>query len=141
MPPAPPGVAPSPSPPLPPVAFAVTDVSGPGLFAIAGWPGCPGEPFAPFVPTTVTSLACNAPDRSSVPHSAVAPSMVRSENYKLVKHVHENQQDEFYDLKADPGETKNLRKADGNAAELQKLEAELQKRMEEVGDPLLKDAY
>jgi uncharacterized sulfatase len=34
--------------------------------------------------------------------------MVRTDRWKYVKHFHENLMDELYDLKADPGETKNL---------------------------------
>lgn len=84
--------------------------------------------------------------------------MVRTDEWKYVRHFHANLVDELYDLKADPGETRNLMgggkgagkgkaknkgKGSGqteNPAEVvEDLDARLQTWMISVNDPLLKE--
>ena len=64
--------------------------------------------------------------------------MIRTANWKLVRHWLTNGMDELYDLKNDPGETKN-RYDDSKAAAIQ---ADLQKQllawMRRIDDPLLR---
>ena len=71
--------------------------------------------------------------------------MIRSHQYKLVRHFHSNSKDEFYDLENDPGELKNLfRKADKDPklkSVIDQMNSDLQQWMKSIDDPLLKDAY
>jgi uncharacterized sulfatase len=71
--------------------------------------------------------------------------MIRSDQYKLVRHFHSKGKDEFYDIKADPGEIKNLfRRADKDSklkAIREQMNSALQQWMISIDDPLLKDKY
>ncbi len=70
--------------------------------------------------------------------------MIRTADWKLVKHYHANLMDELYDLKKDPGETQNLinrRKMVNTAKDgiIEELQGKLTSWMKEVNDPLLKE--
>lgn len=70
--------------------------------------------------------------------------MVRTPQWKYVKHFRERQMDELYDLTADPGEEKNLINRAGNARQqdaLKKLRQQLADWQQSIDDPVLKDAY
>ncbi len=71
--------------------------------------------------------------------------MIRSHQYKLVRHFHSNGKDEFYDLENDPGETKNLFRRVNKDPELKsirdQMNSALQQWMISINDPLLKDPY
>lgn len=64
--------------------------------------------------------------------------MVRTKDWKLVRHYDALDQDELFDLKADPGELKNLYKEESKKAVRDELQAKLEGWMKSVGDPLLK---
>ena len=63
--------------------------------------------------------------------------MIRTDEWKLVRHHYANQMDELYNLKSDPGETRNLY---GNPAHRQ-IREQLQERltawMRSIDDPIL----
>ena len=65
--------------------------------------------------------------------------MIRTSEWKLVRHHHENLMDELYDLKNDPGETRNLY----NNANQRALRDELQRKLtawqQSINDPLLRE--
>jgi choline-sulfatase len=72
--------------------------------------------------------------------------MIRTEDYKYVRHFHTRHMDELYDLKNDPDETKNLIRRgsrQGSLPEgiLENLQAKLKANMEAINDPLLTDKY
>ncbi len=64
--------------------------------------------------------------------------MLRTNEWKLVRHYHARELDELYDLKNDPGETKNLYK-DEKVRELRtQLQQRLEAQMRAIDDPLLR---
>lgn len=64
--------------------------------------------------------------------------MIRTTDWKLVKHYEEeNAEHELYDLKNDPGETKNVFKNPPDRRVLEDLEERLREWQIEVDDPLL----
>jgi uncharacterized sulfatase len=70
--------------------------------------------------------------------------MVRTPQWKYVKHFRERQMDELYDLTADPGEEKNLISRMGNSRQreaLSHLQQQLSAWQQSIDDPVLKDAY
>lgn len=68
--------------------------------------------------------------------------MVRTPRFKLVRHFKARMLDEFYDLTADPDETRNIFAQPGaKAADLAALQAQLREWMESIDDPLLKATY
>ena len=66
--------------------------------------------------------------------------MVRTERWKLVRHLRAEFMDELYDLAADPGETRNLLRGKPRGYrshdEARRLDAVLAAWMTEIGDPL-----
>jgi hypothetical protein len=66
--------------------------------------------------------------------------MIRTPEWKLVRHYRASGLDELYDLKNDPGETKNLYSAVEHKTVREKLQQRLLSWMESVDDPLLKPA-
>ncbi len=64
--------------------------------------------------------------------------MLRTKDWKLVRHYHALELDELYDLKNDPGETKNLYNNEKNKAIRTDLQKRLDVRMREVNDPILR---
>ncbi len=66
--------------------------------------------------------------------------MIRTDEWKLVRHFREEGSDEFYDLKTDPGETNNLY----DNPQFKKVQARLQSRLtkwqQTINDPLLRTA-
>jgi uncharacterized sulfatase len=64
--------------------------------------------------------------------------MIRTDEWKLVRHHHANQMDELYNLKDDPGETRNLY----SSLEHRKIREQLQERltawMRSIDDPILR---
>jgi uncharacterized sulfatase len=66
--------------------------------------------------------------------------MIRTDEWKLVRHHHANGLDELYDLKGDPGETKNLYNTAAQQQIRDGLQARLTGWMRGVDDPLLKGA-
>ena len=66
--------------------------------------------------------------------------MLRTNDWKLVRYYHANELDELYDLKNDPGETKNLYRDE----KLRDIRTQLQQRLEAnlraIGDPILRIA-
>jgi uncharacterized sulfatase len=63
--------------------------------------------------------------------------MLRTEEWKLVRHYQANGLDELYDLKNDPGETKNLYRDPAHRETRATLQQRLNERMKEINDPLL----
>ena len=60
----------------------------------------------------------------------------RSRSYKLVRDFLNPERDEFYDLKADPGETENLihRLPEGLESVIQEFDRKIRTEMEKIGD-------
>jgi len=71
--------------------------------------------------------------------------MVRTDEYKYVRHFHSRMQDEMYDMKADPEEKTNLLRSqkgrERNEQVLLIMKAQMRDWMEKIDDPLLKDLY
>jgi uncharacterized sulfatase len=65
--------------------------------------------------------------------------MYRTTEWKLVRHYRCDMMDELYDLKNDPGETKNLYQQAKSPAPREALQKELDAWMKSINDPLLKD--
>jgi choline-sulfatase len=63
--------------------------------------------------------------------------MVRTPEWKLVKHLRANGMDELYDLKNDPGEIRNLYNVAKSKAPKAQLETKLRQWMASMDDPLL----
>ena len=62
--------------------------------------------------------------------------MLRTNEWKLVRHYHANELDELYDLKNDPGELTNLYK-DARHREIRaRLQQRLDERMKAIRDPI-----
>lgn len=72
--------------------------------------------------------------------------MIRTPQYKLVRHFHANQMDELYDLVNDPDENRNLigrnrGEAGKHAAAIQDLQRQLTQWQQAIDDPILRDNY
>jgi uncharacterized sulfatase len=71
--------------------------------------------------------------------------MIRTDQYKLVRHFHSRMQDEMYDLKADPEEKTNLLRTkkgrERNEKVLLILREQMKDWMTSIDDPLSKDLY
>ncbi len=65
--------------------------------------------------------------------------MIRTRDWKLVRHHHQNQMDELYDLKSDPDETRNLYGNAQHKAMRDELQGKLSAWQRSVDDPLLKE--
>ncbi len=65
--------------------------------------------------------------------------MLRTNEWKLVRHYRANELDELYDLKNDPGETKNLYKEAKHRDARERLQRQLDERMKAINDPILQD--
>jgi arylsulfatase A-like enzyme len=63
--------------------------------------------------------------------------MIRTPDWKLVRHHLANLLDELYDLKNDPGETRNLYNDPGHRDLRERLQQKLTSWQESIGDPLL----
>jgi len=73
-------------------------------------------------------------------HGLAYMRMVRTERYKLVRHLRADFMDELYDLEADPEERRNLLNVKGDPPEVyEQLRAMLRRWMESIDDPLLAD--
>ncbi len=70
--------------------------------------------------------------------------MIRTPQYKFVKHYRANYMDELYDLQADPDELRNLLGGQGQSASA-KVRSDLERRLIEwqrsIDDPVLTDPY
>ena len=64
--------------------------------------------------------------------------MLRTNEWKLVRHYHANELDELYDLQNDPGETKNLYKDEKLRDIRTQLQQRLEAKMRAIADPLAK---
>ncbi|MFN0122085.1 MAG: sulfatase/phosphatase domain-containing protein, partial [Blastocatellia bacterium] len=64
--------------------------------------------------------------------------MVRTSEWKLVRHYLADQLDELYDLRNDPGELKNLYNAAAHGETRAQLQQRLDAWMKSIDDPLLK---
>ena len=62
--------------------------------------------------------------------------MLRTNEWKLVRHYHANELDELYDLKNDPGELKNLYKDASYRDVRARLQQRLDDRMKAIRDPI-----
>ena len=70
-------------------------------------------------------------------HGAIARMrMIRTPEWKLVRHFEPDSADELYDLTNDPGETRNLAASTDHQAQLVELNKRLGQWMIGVGDPL-----
>lgn len=70
--------------------------------------------------------------------------MIRTPQYKYIKHFRADFMDELYDLEADPGETRNLlgrRSRSAHAETAKKLGKQLNAWQQSINDPILKTAY
>ncbi|MFN7930662.1 MAG: sulfatase-like hydrolase/transferase [Blastocatellia bacterium] len=65
--------------------------------------------------------------------------MLRTKDWKLVRHYYANDLDELYNLQNDPGETKNLYKDEKVRATRDRLQQRLDARMQAIQDPLLRE--
>lgn len=61
--------------------------------------------------------------------------MLRTPQWKLIRHLEDGVEDELYDLANDPGETKNLADDQNFAETRKKLNAQLLDRMQSINDP------
>ena len=66
--------------------------------------------------------------------------MLRTNEWKLVRHYHANELDELYDLRNDPGELKNLYKDPAHLAVRARLQARLDENMKAINDPILRES-
>ena len=66
--------------------------------------------------------------------------MLRTNEWKLVRHYHANELDELYDLKNDPGELKNLYKDARQRDVRMHLQRRLDERMREIHDPIIRES-
>jgi uncharacterized sulfatase len=64
--------------------------------------------------------------------------MLRTSDWKLVRHYHANELDELYDLKNDPGELKNLYKDPQHRDLRARLQQRLDERMKAINDPIVR---
>jgi arylsulfatase A-like enzyme len=64
--------------------------------------------------------------------------MLRTQDWNLVRHYQANELDELYDLKNDPGETKNLYRDQKVRAVRDQLQKRLEVNMRKIDDPLLR---
>ncbi|QQS46558.1 MAG: sulfatase-like hydrolase/transferase [Acidobacteriota bacterium] len=62
--------------------------------------------------------------------------MLRTTEWKLVRHYRANELDELYDLKNDPGELRNLYKNPGYRDVRERLQQRLDERMKVINDPI-----
>jgi uncharacterized sulfatase len=62
--------------------------------------------------------------------------MIRTPQYKLVRHLKARGMDELYDLKADPNETVNLMKSSQAVSIRNELDAKLRAWRQTIGDPV-----
>jgi choline-sulfatase len=62
--------------------------------------------------------------------------MLRTKEWKLVRHYHANELDELYDLKNDPDEKRNLYRDAAYRETRAQLQQRLNERMKEINDPL-----
>jgi uncharacterized sulfatase len=65
---------------------------------------------------------------------------LRRPDWKLIRHLEPGVEDELYDLKNDPGETRNLAVEAGHQAIFRELNQELVNRMKLINDPLAEQA-
>lgn len=65
--------------------------------------------------------------------------MIRTPEWKLVRHYRASQLDELYDLRTDPGETRNLYTSAAHQQTRDELQQRLTAWMRSIGDPLLRD--
>ena len=63
--------------------------------------------------------------------------MIRTDRWKLILHLNAPDQDELYDLAADPDEQTNLFGAPERAGTTRKLTGRLRKHMAAIDDPKL----
>jgi arylsulfatase A-like enzyme len=66
--------------------------------------------------------------------------MLRTSEWKLVRHYHANELDELYDLKNDPGELRNLYKDAKHREVRARLQQRLDERMKAIDDPIVRNA-
>jgi uncharacterized sulfatase len=66
--------------------------------------------------------------------------MLRTNEWKLVRHYHANELDELYDLKNDPGELKNLYKDVQHREVRERLQQRLDERMKAINDPIVRES-
>jgi uncharacterized sulfatase len=64
--------------------------------------------------------------------------MIRTDEWKLIRHYDGGQADELYHLSADAGESKNLYDSAPHKEVRDKLQARLTEWMKSIGDPLVK---
>jgi arylsulfatase A-like enzyme len=64
--------------------------------------------------------------------------MLRTHEWKLVRHYHANELDELYDLKNDPGELRNLYKDVKHREVRARLQLRLEERMKAIDDPIVR---
>ena len=65
--------------------------------------------------------------------------MIRTSEWKLIRHHHANQMDELYDLKNDPGETRNLYRQASHQTVREALQHKLIAWQQSIDDPLLRE--
>ena len=115
-----------------------------GTSAPAGWK-VEGESYAPLLKGETVAWRKEWFGQYDLHNSGLAyMRMIRTPDWKLVRHFHANLMDELYDLRADPDETRNLingRK--GNGPKISDVVAELDQKLEgwmkRVSDPVLKE--
>jgi uncharacterized sulfatase len=64
--------------------------------------------------------------------------MIRTKDWKLVRHYTVDHQDELFDLVRDPGELKNLYRDESTQAVREELQSKLDAWMRAIADPVVK---
>jgi uncharacterized sulfatase len=119
--------------------LAMLDVPAP-----AGWK-TEGRNFAPLLRGEKVPWKNETFAQYDLHNSGLAyMRMVRTERFKFVKHFHENESDELYDLENDPGETRNIRGTkkigDRKVADvIRELRAKLLDWQKGIDDPILSE--
>lgn len=117
-----------------------------GVTPPAGWK-VEGENFAPLLRGESVTWRSDWFGQYDLHNGGLAyMRMIRTGEWKYVRHFHANLMDELYNLKDDPGETKNLLSGAGRKDKGQKikstvddLESKLEAWMKRVNDPVLKE--
>lgn len=106
-----------------------------------------GENFAPLLRGEPVTWRSDWFGQYDLHNSGLAyMRMIRTDEWKYVRHFHANLMDELYNLKSDPGETRNLligagrrAKAPNIAKKVEQLDVRLEEWMKRVNDPVLKE--
>jgi len=117
-----------------PTLLALVGLETPPNLAIAG------RDFSPFLldPNTAIDWDDTLFGQYDMHHGRIAHMrMIRTPEWKLVRHFEPSMPDELYDLRHDPEERENLAKSPAHAARFERLNQRLLGWMASIDDPLL----